>query len=428
MSGGQFDPVAGKKEKVGFEERKPTVHKDDDIYIITSKYHSTRISENALRHLKKLYCLEKLTINQVCREMNLPRRDFYLIKTAFSITKDDAPYIQEDLINEDPDDLVADSLEERKRLYFIKLQQKEIDELRRENAQYRKQDYLLNKLNDLVSEHMKGFARSYKGPGKVKPRNGRENYMLEFPVVDLHSGKLGWAPEVGESYDYKIARRRYEYITDDVYCRAEPLNLEKIVIAIGNDHFHYDNVEPTTTAGTRQDTDTRWQQLYGVNYEMIIRSVDKFSVLAPVELVHVPGNHDWMASWHAMMYLYAWYKDNDRVTVSTDPKSRKYIEYGNTLIGYTHGDKEKKRIFGNMQVEAAPAWGRTLYREWHTAHLHSEQVKEENGIIVRRLSSVTGPDSWHFTHGYIGAIPKQQSFLWHKKEGLRDIWCTPILT
>jgi len=38
------------------------------------------------------------------------------------------------------------------------------------------------------------------------------------------------------------------------------------------------------------------------------------------------------------------------------------VEFGKCLIGFTHGDKEKKRIFGNMQVEVPEAWGRTLYR------------------------------------------------------------------
>ncbi len=401
------------------------------MYTIVSSRgkHTVKISEDALRHLKKLYCLEHLTINQVCREMRLPRRDFYLIKTAFSITKDDVPYTDEDLIEQTAEDLATDSLQEKKRLYFITLQEKEIDELRREVKKYRQQDYLLDRLNEMVSAHMQEFSRSYKGPERVRRIADKPEYMLEFPVVDLHSGKLGWAPEVGDSYDYKIARRRYEYVVDDAYCRAENLNLEKIVIAIGNDHFHYDNLDVTTTAGTRMDTDTRWPQLYGTNYEMIIRAVDKFSVLAPVEVLHIPGNHDWMASWHAMMYLHAWYHGCDRVKVNTDPKSRKYVEYGKTLIGYTHGDKEKKRIAGNMQVEAPQAWGRTLYREWHTGHLHSEIAREVegHGIIVRCLSSITGPDNWHFTHGYVGAIPKQQNFLWHKQKGLTDIMHTPIL-
>jgi len=359
-------------------------------------------------------------------EMSISRRDFFLIKTAFSIVKQDVPYTDEDIINNDTEDLVANSLQEKKRLYFIKLQQKEIELLRKENNEYRKHEYFLNHINGMVTEHMKEFSRHYKGPGRAAKKNADSSYLLEVPVVDLHVGKLGWAPEVGGSYDYKIARKRYENAVNDVFNRAENRTIEKILLPIGNDYFHYDNIEVTTTAGTQQDTDTRWQQLYGVGYEMLVRAIDKFALLAPVEVVHVPGNHDWMSSWQAMMYLFAWYKDSDRVNVNTDPKSRKYIEYGKNLIGYTHGDKEKKRIFGNMQVEAAPAWGRTKYREWHLGHLHSEQVKEEHGVKVRSLSSITGPDSWHFTHGYIGAIATQQSFLWHKETGLYEIWQTNI--
>lgn len=429
----QFDAVFGNdKTKQGFEERKPRVFKDDDIYTIVSSGRNQRtvkISEDALRQLKKYYCLEKLTINQLCREMRLPRRDFYLIKTAFGITKDDAPYIDEDLINNSPEDLAAESLQDKKRLYFIRLQQKEIDQLRKENNEYRKHEYWANYLNKIISEHMEGFARRYKGPGKIrKPADSKMSFLLEVPIVDLHVGKLGWAPEVGESYDYKIARKRFESTVDDVFARAENINIEKILLPIGNDYFHYDNIEVTTTAGTQQDTDTRWQQLYSIGYEMLVRAIDKFELLAPVEVIHVPGNHDWMTSWQAMKYLWAWYHDNDRVHVNTDPKSRKYFEYGKNLIGYTHGDKEKKRLFGNMQVEAPQAWGRTKYREWHTGHLHSEQVKEEHGVIVRTLSSITGPDSWHFTNGYIGALAKHQTFLWHKEKGLYEIWHTPLMT
>jgi hypothetical protein len=36
-----------------------------------------------------------------------------------------------------------------------------------------------------------------------------ENNLLEVSLFDLHIGKLGWAGEVGENYDTKIARARY---------------------------------------------------------------------------------------------------------------------------------------------------------------------------------------------------------------------------
>ena len=79
-----------------------------------------------------------------------------------------------------------------------------------------------------------------------------------------------------------------------------------------------------------------------------------------------------------------------------------------------------------MQMKLLEAWGRTLFREWHLGHLHSEQVKEEHGVKVRNLSSVTATDSWHYTSGYVGAIATSQSFVWDKERGLREIWYSPV--
>ena len=109
--------------------------------------------------------------------------------------------------------------------------------------------------------------------------------------------------------------------------------------------------------------------LIGLFVEMCIR--DRAEI-APVEVFYVPGNHDKVSSLHAVRYLFAWYKDSDRVKIDPDPRARKYIEYGNNLIGFSHGADEKSRIYGSMQVEAPEAWGRTKYREFLCGHLHHE--------------------------------------------------------
>ena len=96
-------------------------------------------------------------------------------------------------------------------------------------------------------------------------------------------------------------------------------------------------------------------------------------------------------------------------------------------MGFTHGDKEKNRIGGLMQIEAREAWGRTKYHEIHTGHWHSEQItKESGGVIIRSLSSFTGSDLWHNESGYVGAIKKCQSFLWDKNKGLKSIIVSTI--
>ncbi len=358
--------------------------------------------------------------------MRLPRRDFYLIKTAFGITKDDAPYISEDLIDNSAEDLAVDSLQEKKRLYFITLQQKEIEQLRKENNEYRKKDYFLKKTIESIAEHMKDFALDYTVPKTENKPYPEGKLLLEFPVVDLHLGRLSWKPETGEHYDYKIARERFLWVTDNVCQRVSNSHIEKIIYPIGNDFFQTDTTKGTTTKGTFVDTDSRQKKLLLTGAQMLVESIDRFSRFAPVVVVLVPGNHDYLTSYSALLYLWAWYKDSKRVTVWEDPKTRKYIEHGVNLIGYAHGDKEGKRIAGNMPAEAPKAWGRTMFREYHLAHLHHERAIEENGITVRRLSTMASADAYEHEHGFIGTICRSQSFLWHRKRGLEGIMFSTI--
>lgn len=403
----------------GEEERLPPVEDTGDGFIVRGKGREVEISKNNLRKLKEFYCREKLTINATCRRLDIPRRDFMLIKNAFSITKDDVPYIDEDMRTRETDDLVAESLERAKDRYFIRLQEQEIKALKKEVAKYRSEEYALDRLDKHIAKHMRGFAQKYRGPGKKPTPKITPRQMLVVPIFDLHLGKLAWAPETGENYDYKICRERFlGLIARHIeQIAARRFKFEKIIYPIGNDFFNFDTIEQTTTAGTRQDSDLRWQKLAAVGEELLIRSIDMLAEIAPVEVFYVPGNHDKVSSLHAVRYLFAWYKDSDRVKIDPDPRARKYIEYGNNLIGFSHGADEKSRIYGSMQVEAPEAWGRTKYREFLCGHLHHEQTNEVHGVKVRRLPCLTGTDAWHYEKGYIGAIPMHISLIYHHELG-----------
>jgi hypothetical protein len=422
-----FDSISD-ISKEGFEESLPIITEDNGIFTIVTRSSSREpvyISKNMLRELKRLYCTKPYpTMNDCSRQLNIPREDFYLILKAFKITHDDVPYIDEDLVEREIEDLALESLEHRKHQYKLTFDRLEIDNLRKENAAYRKQDYLLEKYHHLMLRDFN--IGDTENPIEKITFNKDGSYMLEIPVVDLHLGKLSWKPETGENYDYKIAEKRFNYLTAQIIDEVKEKQFEKILYPIGQDFFHFDTISTTTTAGTHLDSDMRWQKLFVKGVEMLRNAIDALSEIAPVYVFGIPGNHDKMTTFYALIHLSAWYRNEPMVIVNTDPKSRNYFEFGNTLIGYTHGDKEGKRIFGNMQVEAPVAWGRTKYREWHTGHLHSEGVKEEHGVIVRRLPSITGTDAWHFEQGYVGAIARHQSFIWHKERGLTNIIYTVI--
>lgn len=277
-----------------------------------------------------------------------------------------------------------------------------------------------------IENFYKELVEKYPTPIVKKRASYKNGYLLEIPIQDVHFGKLSLAEDVSEPYNYNLAKERFAFVVDDIIQNVQNLPIEKIVFPIGSDFFHVDNVNNTTTAGTKQDTDLSPQLIFKYGLECLIENILKLSNIAPVEIFCINGNHDFLTSYHAICSLDCYFKNNENVIINTNTSPRHYIEFGSNLIGFSHGDKEKKRIEGLMQIEASEAWGRTKYREFHCGHLHSEHTKEVNGVIIRNLSSFTGTDLWHRNSGYVGAIKRCQSFLWDKDKGLKCIMVTTI--
>ena len=414
-------------EKEGEEENLPLITEEDGIYTVTQKNKKTDpiyISKNTIKKLKKMYCIKPwATMNECARKLNIPRNDLYVILKAFKITHTDVPFIEEDLVSKDPEELAKESFEYSKQRYVETFDRIEPQLLRQELQKYQRQDYFIDKLHEIVSESIQNFSTSYNGPS-LSNICIDGNFMLEVSIFDLHLGKLAWGPETGEgNYDYKIAREGFFNVVYEKYERAKnQKDIEKILFVVGNDYLTFDTILSTTTEGTPQDTDLRWMKLFSIGVEMLIESIDLFSSIAPVDVIVVPGNHDKMSSFYIQKCLWAWYNNNEAVNISQDIKTRKYAEYGKSLIGFSHGNKEKKRIHHLMPLEQPAAWARTKYHEMHLGHYHHEKTVEPNGIITRNLSSISGTDAWHFEQGFIGATKKAQSFLWHKDKGLYSIW------
>lgn len=276
---------------------------------------------------------------------------------------------------------------------------------------------------DISLEEIKDFYEkllsTYSSP-TVKKYANKNGLMFELPIVDLHLGKYSTSDIVSEEYNTQIARDCFNKVIDTCISRLQNVNIEKIIFPIGNDFFHYDAVGSTTTSGTLQDTDVKHQTLFKNGVLLLIDGITKLSdgLKAPIEVFCIQGNHDFLSSYHALMSLWCYFHDNKNVYVNLGTSPRKYVQFGKCLLGFAHGDKEKKRIEKIMQIEAAEMWGKSLYREYHLGHLHSEQVTEDGGIIIRNLSSVTGTDAWHHNSGYVGAIRKCTCFLWDKENGL----------
>lgn len=278
---------------------------------------------------------------------------------------------------------------------------------------------------DDVKEIVRDLMKNYQPPTINPLKHHSNGKLLEVNVSDLHLNKLGY---IDGEYDHSIAEKSFFYIIDNVIKQTKHIKFEKILFIWSHDFFNIDNMSKSTTRGTPQDVSTSFSNMYKQGKRMLISAIDILKQIAPVETVQVGANHDRLTAYTMSEVLSAWYRNDDNVAIDNDPLSRKYRRFGKCLIGFSHGNSEKKRLGKIMPVEARKQWGETLFAEIHAGHFHSEQaVKEENGVIVRYLSSPSGTDTWHFESGYVGAIKKAQSFVWDKDRGLELIINTPVL-
>ncbi len=277
---------------------------------------------------------------------------------------------------------------------------------------------------ELIEESIKGIKHKPVTYTRKKERN-----LLEVNIFDLHLGKLCWGEEVNNNYDVKIASKRFMYALNTLIERSKGFDIDRIVFPVGNDFFNADNVDNTTTQGTRQDEDVRWQKSFKMGHGLLENGIDLLREIAPVDIVVIPGNHDVTKSFYLGEVLGAFYRNDKNVNVNNSANPRKYYEYGNVLIGYTHGNNEKiERLRSLMAWEAKEAWARTVYKEFHIGHQHrklsvkhitkADFIQEELGIIVRSMSSLAGTDSWHNQQGYVGPTRAAEAFLWNFEAGL----------
>jgi hypothetical protein len=243
-------------------------------------------------------------------------------------------------------------------------------------------------------------------------------HLAVINIFDAHLGKLAWAEETGENYDLKIATQDFQNAVEALLRKMQPFDVERIVFPIGNDFLQTDNLAGTTTKGTRVDSDGRFQRVYRIGRQVLTWAISKALEVAPVDAVIVPGNHDQQSAFTLGDSLECWFRKDPDVNVRNEAKTRKYVEWNGVLLGFTHGDKEKKSGLGLMMAqEAREAWARTTWREWHLGHEHTAKLQEQSGVYVRSNPSISGTDAWHHQSGYVGNQRSCGAFL-YDPEGL----------
>lgn len=259
---------------------------------------------------------------------------------------------------------------------------------------------------------------------QITEANRKKNCLLELCLFDPHFGKLAHAEESGKDDDLKITSAKYVAAIKDLISRVNVDSIERILLPIGNDMLNVDGNSNTTTAGTPQTVDSRFYKVVRSVKELLIDTINYLTSIAPVDVVVVKGNHDSETMFMIGEMLSAYYHNTSVVTIDNAPTYRKYYQYGNTGLMFTHGNEEPHQSLGLIfATERSELWADVKFRYCQIGHFHKNKkisyvsVDEFQGFSVQIIPSLSGNDQWHSKKGY-ASLRQAKAFLIDYNEGI----------
>lgn len=259
----------------------------------------------------------------------------------------------------------------------------------------------------LSNIHRKAIEFKTKNSGK----------LLEICLFDAHLNK--------RSYDWndwslEKACEEYTRMIASMIARAVKIDqYERCLLIIWNDFFNSD-AHSRTTSWTPQDNTSSEEQSFAAWLELLTTCIELCNdfLHCPVDVVSIPGNHARLLETVLGTSLKCIYRNNNNIIVDDSLLPRKYYQWWNTSIMFSHGDWCKKdklpMLFAN---ERPDIWAATKYRQCHLWHIHSKTVDEINWVIIRHLSSITSTDAWHMWAWYVWNRRWWQMFIFD-----REVW------
>ena len=182
----------------------------------------------------------------------------------------------------------------------------------------------------------------------------------------------------------------------------------------------------STTKGTPQQDNAGWKDTFTGYWKLMVKAINYLKSIAPVHVIVISGNHDFERMFYAGDVISGWFRNDLNIIVDNNYNARKYYEYGENMIMFTHGDKEKPADMPLiMATEQPEMFARTSNREVHCGHIHKEMVNEYRGIKVRFIPSICPNDEWHKQMGY-EAKRTGQAYIWNKFRGLEGYLQTNV--
>lgn len=285
-------------------------------------------------------------------------------------------------------------------------------------AQWVKSDIDRERQLEIMREAIEALCADIKPVGVVDCPNVISNDLLNvYVITDYHLNMRSWSSETGADCDMDIAENLlYNWFAQAI--KQSP-DSETAVFAQLGDLLHSDGwLALTPASGHVLDVDTRFQKAIRVAIRAIRRVIDMLlKKHNHVHLIMADANHDPASGAWLREMLVALYENEPRITVDNSADTYYAVEHGLTSLYFHHGHKRGvANVDSVFAAKFRELYGRTKYAYAHLGHLHSNESKESNSMMVERHRTLAAPDAYASKGGWISGRDAKV-ITYHKKYG-----------
>lgn len=228
------------------------------------------------------------------------------------------------------------------------------------------------------------------------PSHTVDDLLNQYTITDHHLGALAWNEETGAGdYDLRIG----EQLVIDWFAAAiaQSPAAKRAVFAQLGDFLHYDSFKSITPEhGHLLDSDSRYPKMVRAAIRIVRRVIrmllEKHEQL---DVIMCDANHDPAGEVWLREMLAAFYEDEPRVKVDTNPGTYSVIEHGDVSLFYHHGHRRGTKNVDSILVgKFRKIYGRTSLSYAHTGHKHSDELKTTDLMKVEQHETLAAPDAY----------------------------------
>lgn len=228
------------------------------------------------------------------------------------------------------------------------------------------------------------------------PAHTVDDLLNQYTITDHHLGALAWNEETGGGdYDLRIG----EQLIIDWFAAAiaQSPPARRAVFAQLGDFLHYDSFKSITPEhGHLLDSDSRYPKMVRAAIR-IVRTVIRMLLEKheQVDVIMCDANHDPAGEVWLREMLAAFYEDEPRVAVDTNPGTYSVVEHGDVSLFYHHGHRRGVKNVDSILVgKFRKIYGRTRLSYAHTGHKHSDELKTTDLMKVEQHETLAAPDAY----------------------------------